>query len=224
MVNEIYQTQEETMFGNPSPHVVVGTTSPQFIPRDDGGKPIRPGEDYLLVQVHSAQAAFRGSIWERVRRLIVTSQVGLNHPILGTESLKAIQRSREVSRNHAEQLGLSPNLIKLIPAATTHVSVSIEFILDKENRLQALAGLINDDSFVAAVSLAPGGAMVAKTVGGLAQKVITSFMPAEERQPILQFSGDFNLATSELRDGYYAILGTRDAENPLSTPLPTLKI
>jgi hypothetical protein len=133
-----------TMFNRINqPNLITGTTAPIFIPHGPEPKTIRPGEDYFLVQIHSAQAAFTGPIWERIRQLIITSQVSLNHPNLGNEPLRAIQRSREVNRNRAEQLGLSPNLIKLVPASMTHVSISIEFILDKENRLHALGGLIN---------------------------------------------------------------------------------
>jgi hypothetical protein len=106
----------------------------------------------------------------------------------------------------------------------THVSISIEFIMDKENRLHALSGLINDDSFLTAVSLAPGAAMVSKTIAELAEKVITTFLPAEERQPILQFSGDFNLVTGKLQEGYYVILGTRDESKSFPDLLPSLRI
>jgi hypothetical protein len=213
------------MLGIPEerPYAITGTTPPIYIPRDSG-QVVQPGRTYFFVKVHSAQAAFTGAVWEKVKRLIVTSQVNLHHPSLGSEGLRAIQRSREVQKNRAEQLGLSPNLIKLVPAVMPQVGVSIEFILDKENQLAALGGLINDDSFLAAVSLAPGAAMVAKTVGGLAQKIITSFVPAQDREPILQFSGDFNLAASGLQEGYYAILGTRDEHNPLPSPLPKLEV
>ncbi len=207
-----------------TPPVIIGTTSPIFVPRGSEARTVRPGQSYIVVQIHSAQAVFAGSIWERVRRLIITSQVSLNHPSLGAEPLRAIQRSREVGRNRAEQLGLSPNLVKLTPVTMTHLSVSIEFILDKENRLAALGSLINDDSFLSVLSLAPGPAMVAKTIGGLAQKVMSSFLTAEERQPILQFTGDFNFGGAELQEGYYVILGTRDEQNALPTPMPPLAI
>lgn len=201
----------------------TGTTTPVFIPRD-GGRPVRVGANYFALQVRSAQAAFRGRIWEKVRRLIVVSRVSLNHPLLGDRPLQALHRSREVQRGRAEQLGLSPNLINMVPATMDRVSVSIEFILDKENKLVQLAGLINDDSFLTAVSLAPGAAVAARTVGGLAQKLLDTFFQAEERQPILQFAGDFNLASGDLQEGYYAILGTRDDRNPLPRPLPKLSV
>lgn len=205
----------------------LGTTAPIFVPRGAGPAPVEPG-DYFWIKIHSAQAAFRGSIFDHVKQLLVTSKVNLNHPVLGNEDLRAIQRSRDVKKNSAEKLGLSSNLISLVPATMTHVSLSIDFILDKENNLAKLGALVNDDTFIAAVSLAPGAVAVAKTIGGLAQKVVQTFIPAEEQQPILQFAGDFNLGMdageSALCDGYYVILGTRDEENPLPTAAPKLEI
>lgn len=208
----------------PAPYSQTGTTTPIYLPRDANETAVTPGESYFFIKVHSAQAAFQGSIWEQVNQLLITSQVSLNHSLLGPTPLKAIQRSRAVRRKQAEQLGLSPNLISLMPASMTHVSVSIEFLLDKKNRLVDLAGLINSDAFLATVSLAPGAAMVAKTIGGLSEKIIQTFLEPTEQQPVLQFNGDFNISANDLRDGYYVILGTRDANNPLPSPLPTLSV
>lgn len=212
------------MFNTTKPYAPTGTTPPIYLPRDPGTPPATAGESYFFIKIHSAQAAFRGSIWEKVNQLLVTSQVSLNHTLLGPGPLKGIQRSRAVRRQQAEKLGLSPNLINLVPATMTHVSVSLEFLLDKKNRLSDLAGLINSDAFLAAISLTPGAAMVAQTIGGLSQKIIQTFLDPAEQQPILQFNGDFNIPTRNLQDGYYAILGTRDAANPLPSPLPALSV
>jgi hypothetical protein len=148
--------------------------------------------------------------------------------VLGNEEIFAIQRTREIRKNTAYQLGLSPNLISLVPATMSRVSISIDFVLDKENSLAKLGPLINSDSFLAAVSLAPGAAAVAKTIGGLAQKVIQTFIPDQEHLPILQFAGDFDLggAATErgLQDGYYVILGTLNKQDPLPKPLPKLEV
>jgi hypothetical protein len=53
--------------------------------------------------------------------------------------------------------------------------------------------------------------------------VIETFLPPAQRSPILQFSGDLNIADG-LQDGYYVILGTRDDRNPLPSPLPALEV
>jgi hypothetical protein len=51
---------------------LIGTTEAIFIPLEPEPKIIRPGQDYFFVQVHSAQAAFRGSIWERASHRFAT--------------------------------------------------------------------------------------------------------------------------------------------------------
>lgn len=204
-------------------YVPTGTTSPIYIPRGPEPKTIRPGEAYFFIQVKNAQAAFTGPFWEGVNSMIVTSQVNLNHPILGNEPIRAIQRSISVKKERAEQLGMSPNLVKLVPATMSNVSLSIDFVLDKENHLASLAGLINDDAFLSAISLAPGAAAVARTVGTLSQKLLQTFLKPEEREPILSFGGDLNIADG-LPDGYYVVFGTRDEKNPLPNPMPKLEV
>ena len=203
----------------------TGTTAPIYIARDSDSQAIRPGE-YFWIKIAHAQAAFYGSIFEQTRQLLVTSKVNLNHPILGDEEIFALQRSRAVRRQRAEQLGLSPNLVSLVPATMDHISVTIDYVLDVKNHLATIGGLINDDSFLAVLSLAPGAVAVAKTVSGLAQKLIQTFVPAEERRPILQFAGDFNISpdADDLRDGYYIILGSRDKAFPLPVDPPKLEI
>jgi hypothetical protein len=193
----------------------TGTSPPIFIPFDTNPQQVRSSEDYFVIQIHGAQAAFRGNIWESVKSLVVASQVNLNHPSFPENGVRAIQRSREVKRNRAEQLGLSTNLVNLVPAVMPHVSIAIDFILDKENRLNVLAALINSDAFLAAVSLAPVSATIARTVSGFTEKIINTFIPAHEREPILQFAGDLNLAGGRVFEGYYVILGTRDDETGL---------
>jgi hypothetical protein len=204
--------------------MTLGTTSPIYVPRKQLTKPLRSGEGYFWVQVHSAQAYFGGPIWERAKGLVVTSQVDLTHPSFHQGGVHAIQRAREVKRNHATQLGLNQVLVDIVPATMSTVSVSIEFLLDRENRLGDLAGLINSDSFWSAISLAPAAALVARTLSNLAQKVIQTLLPVQESVPILQFNGDFHLGGEGLVEGYYVILGTTDANHPLPSPYEKLLV
>lgn len=206
-------------------YITTGTTEPIHIPRTDS-KTVSLGNVYFVVKLASAQAAFTGSVWQRVKQLVVTSQVDLNlqgHPTLG-DPLQAIQHARRVNKGRAEKLGISPNLINLIPAMVSHIMISIEFVLDTKNSLAMLAGLINNKAFLSAISLAPGAAMAARTISGISQQIIQTFMEPEERKPILQFRGDLNIATDELKEGYYVILGTQDKQYPIPRPLPTLTI
>ncbi len=194
----------------------LGTTTPIYVPRSsEPERPILPGNSYFYIKIHSAQAAFRGSVWDRVKRLIVSSKVSFNHSKLGNKPFKALRTYREVKKNYTEKLGLSPNLVSLIPATMTHVSVSLEYVLDKENLLYKLGNLINQETFISAVSLAPGAAAIAQTVGEISQKLVETFLEPKDREPILEFGGDFNIDGESLKDGYYIILGTRDPSNPL---------
>ncbi len=215
------------IFGNQSvPYARTGTTPPISIKRNPmiDPKPVRAGKDYFLIQVIAAQAAFHGNIWDQVEQLVVTSQINLNHRNLDNRALRAIQRTRRVEKNQSQPLGLTPNLISLVPAAMSNVTISIDFIVDKKNRLAALGGLINSDSFSTVLSLAPGASAIAKTVAGLADKIIQTFIPAEDSKPILEFGGDFNIGTESLQDGFYVIIGTKDEQTPLPEPDSKLEI
>lgn len=212
------------MFREQGPHDITGTTTPIYVPGDPEPQRIELGKDYFFVQVHDAQAAFTGSIWAGVENLVVVTNVGINHKILGNDNLCAIQRTRSVVRNRAERLGMRPNLISLVPAIMPDFSISIDYILNQKNYLHDLTGLINSDAFLATVSLAPGTALIAKTISNLASRVIETFVPAQERKPILQFSGEFNLAGEGLNAGYYVILGSTDPHDPLPSPLPKLTV
>jgi hypothetical protein len=204
----------------------VGTTPPIFVPRGDNPAVVKPGQ-YFRMQIVGAQAAYRGSVFERAQQLVVTSRVNLHHDALGRHEFEAIQRQRQVQRNQSVQLGLAPNLIDLVPATMSSVSVSIDFILDVQSQLSQLSKLINGDKFLSAISLAPGALAVAKTIGGLADEVLNTFVPEQRKQPLLQFAGDFNLAegaANAMRDGYYVILGSADEKTPLPVPWPRLAV
>jgi hypothetical protein len=215
------------LLGNqPIPYARTGTTPAIPIRRDPKvtPEPVRAGKDYFLIQVAAAQAAYRGAVWDQVEKLVIVSQVNLNHKNLDNRGMCAIQRTRKVEKNQSQPLGLCPNLISLIPAVMPSVTLCIAFLLDKKNRLALLGGLINSDSFLSTLSLAPGASAVAKTVAGLADKLLQSFLPAEETKPILEFNGDFNIATGSLQDCYYAIMGSKDDAEPLPEPGASLEV
>jgi hypothetical protein len=204
----------------------IGSTSTIFVPRNEKPeKYVELGKNYFLVKIHSAQAAFSAPIWKKVNNLIVTSSISLNHPILGSEPIRALQFSRIVKKDSAEKLGSSKNLINFMPAIMQHVSISVEFILDTHNRLADLSKLINTGVFVTSISLGPGATTSAKTISQISQKLIDTFIPeADQRQPILQFNGDFNIPAKELKDGFYVIIATRDPKKPLPDSSATIEV
>lgn len=204
--------------------ISIGTSAPIFISSAHSPEPIRVGSEYFTIRMHGAQVAFVGSIWSKVRSVLISTQVNLHHPVFGERGLRSLQQVRAVRPNVDEQLGLGVNLVDLTPAVMPQVTLTIDFFLDKENRITQLGSLINKESFAAALSLAPGGVAIAKTVSALAGDIIQTFIPAQEQEPVLQFTGDFNLATGGLVQGFYAILGSRDIDHPIPSPLPAFTV
>jgi hypothetical protein len=209
-------------------YLTIGTNpTPYYVPFNDAPETIQTNQGYFCIQIVGAQAAFTGSFWTGAQNLAITSQVNLNlgeQHNLGNQDLRSILLYRALNKNTAVQLGFSPLLIDFIPARMKHVSVSIEYLVNTKNYLKDIVGLITDKDLFSIVSLAPGAAMAAKTLGGLAEKLISTFVPAEERKPILQFSGDFDLAAEGLKEGYHIILGSHTTDNPLPTKPPEFTV
>lgn len=201
----------------PNFYPIIGTTQPLFVPFDPPAV-AKTDQGYLRIQVCGAQAVFTGGLFERADRLAVMSQVNLHlddSQPLGEQDLRAIVDYRVIEKNRAVQLGISPTLVDFVPARMKRISLSIEYWADTQNYLGKLAGLIADKELLATISLAPGAALVASKVAAVASKLINDFIPEKERKPILAFSGDFDLAAQGVQSGYYIILGSHTATNPL---------
>ncbi len=210
----------------------TGTTAPIYVPASDSPKAVEIGQNYFWLQVKAAQAFFAddsffrqylGFSLDKIKSIVVTSRIKVDAPALN-ETAYGIKHARDLKRGTPELLGLSPNLINLTPATLTQASVSLEMLVDTENQLARLAGMINSDSLFTPLSLAPGALAVAKAISALAQKTIQAFIPPNEQKPILQFDGDFNFAAGAALEGYYVILGTRDASAPLPPPSAKLEV
>lgn len=210
----------------------TGTTAPIHVPASDSPAAVEIGRNYFWLQVKAAQAFFADDSFfrqylgfglDKIRSIVVTSRIKVDAPAL-SETAWGIKHARDLKRGTPEMLGLSPNLINLTPATLTQASVSLEMLADTENQLARLAGMINSDSLFAPLSLAPGALAVAKAISALAQKTIQAFIPPNEQKPILQFDGDFNFAAGAAQEGYYVILGTRDASAPLPPPSAKLDV
>ena len=195
----------------------TGTTPPIFIPNAGSSRTVMVGKNYFFIQILNAQVAYFGPVWQQVQGLAVVSKVDLSHKALGCV-VRAIQQTRSIKRDQPEQLGISHNLVDVVPASMERVSISLDFILDRKNRFVTLSKIINEGGLFSAISLAPGAALVAQTLSKLSQQLIENFIPSEDQQPLLRFSSDFSLAGDGLKEGYYVILGSQDSNNPLPSP------
>ena len=191
----------------------IGTTSPIYVSKTAAARPLQQG--YFFIKFHSAQAVFDRSFWHPVRQLVVASRVALKRGTAEDPEVPALQRSRAVAPGQAENLGLASNLIDLTPTTVVKASIALQFLADRENRLAALSGLIESNSFMSVVSLAPSAVGIAKALGGLTTKILSTFFAEEDQKAVLQFACDFNFVGEGEKPGYYVILGTRDPGKPL---------
>lgn len=197
----------------------LGTLTPIYVP-PDATPPvakIAKNQGYFLIRIHAAQASYKGTFWQNLRnapkQVLVTSTVQLQPWI--NEPLPQIQAARRIRPNQAVQLGLRANLIDFIPAILDKVSIKLSLILDQKDRLAALSGAINGSGFLSTISLAEPTMATVKALGSASRAVLDAFLEAEAKKPILEFAGDFNIGTDDLRAGYYVLLGTVDEVTPL---------
>jgi hypothetical protein len=203
--------------------VVLGTDS-ITVPKAGVTKPILVNEGYFAIRVAKAQVAFRGNLWDRVDQLVVLSKVTIDHPAFGSEPITTIQATRKVEPNQAFRLGLATDLIALMPASFNKVRVQIDFVLDKKNRLAALANLIDDKTLITALSLAPGVGDIARRVSTVSKSLINTFLPLQEQEAILKFEADLDISAGGLSNSYYVIVGTKDEKNPLPSNMSELTV
>jgi hypothetical protein len=227
---EAASTREETPVPKTAPRATFGTAGPVHVPYPEGAEPavarLGPDGGYFLLRIHSAQAAYTGTAWGNFwrpsKQLLVTSRVQL-HPVV-REALGGIQVARRLRGNQVLQLGLRPNLIDLVPTTVERVSVALEFLLDRKDRLKALAGAINTSNFLTTLSLSEPVLATAKAVGSVAGQVLDAFLDEADKQPILEFTGDLNVGAGDIPAGYHVLLASTKGGKPLPRPLPALAV
>lgn len=201
---------------------IIGTSTPIFVPLDPAPSvsEIRKGEGYFLVRIRAAQASYKGVFWTNMinppRQAIITSQVQI-HPGI-EQPVEHLQVARRMRANQAVQLGLRSNLIDWVPANMDSLKLTFTLLLDRKDRLAALSQAINGSSFLSPLSLSEPALATAKVLGNVSRQVLDALLEPEAKTPILEFKGDFNVGTDDLRAGYYVLLGTTDGGSPLPSP------
>src|ERR1043166_1798673 len=97
-------------------YVSIGTSAPIYIPSAFSSEPIRVGVDYFCIRICGAQVAFVGSIWSKVRSLLVSTQVNLHHAALGERGLRSLQQARAVKQRVDEKIGFFVFLFEFMSA------------------------------------------------------------------------------------------------------------
>jgi hypothetical protein len=214
----------QTIFSaHTSPIAQVGTSPALLVPGRQDAITISPGSGYLLVKIRNAQAVFKGSFWEQAKTLVVTSNVSTRNGGAADHAAFGIQRTIPIKKNASQLLGLNVDLTHLLPAKMETLSVAVEYIVDKQNCLGLVSELVNASSLLVSLSFAPGAAATAKAVGGISQKLLRTFLPQEERKPVLRFEEAFNLSAG-VRSGYYVVFGSSETSQPLPHPASKLEV
>jgi hypothetical protein len=106
-------------------------------------------------------------------------------------------------------------LTDFIPATVDKVSIKLNLLLDQKDRLESLSNAINNSGFLTTISLSEPVLATAKALGKASRCILDAFLEAETKKPILEFTGDFNVGTPDLRSGYHVFLATTDKGSPL---------
>jgi hypothetical protein len=198
---------------------VVGSRTPIYVPPTPAPPvpAVQKDKGYFLIRVHAAQASYTGGFWTNLRnavkQVIVTSQVQV-HPG-AEEAIRHLQVSRRIRPGQAVELGLRSNFTDWIPTVVDKIAIDLAFVLDREDRLGAIASAINGSQLLSTLSLAEPALATARALGTATKVILDGFLAPESKTPILEFKGDFNVGTQDLRAGHYVLLGTVDAATPL---------
>ena len=183
-------------------------------------KEITAGQCYYLVGLKAAQVVATGPWWKRLlsksSKVIFASDVSIFGANVEVEGIKGLNHVEPITLGPPKQLGLDVNLISLVPALGDGVRVMIELVLDQQNRLHLLENVINGGAFTKAVSLAPAKLAAAKAISAVAMQVVNALLPMKDQETIFRFIKDFNFLTGGFHSGYWAFIGTRDEDYPLS--------
>jgi hypothetical protein len=203
---------------------VVGVTPAIYVNSSSLPKPrtINKRKDYLLIQVESAQAAFRGKPWNNVRKFVVLSKVNLNITSGSKFSEVINQELYNVQPNACNKLGFSnKTLVPHVPASMDNISITFDFLTDVESKLKQFADLINTQAAKDLFSLTPVGAY-ANAGSKVIQAIQNTYWLGITNNPILSFKGEFDIQAKELNEGYYAIISATDEHSPLPPGNPEL--
>ena len=198
----------------------VGTT-PMVSLDKPNSRSLSPGEGYFRVRLHSAQAVFDGGLWRAAEQLVVTSNVELHSPPFDDAAVSAIHRVGRIQSGVPEQLGLTHDLVDLVPATMERLTVAVDFLVDTKSRFAPLLNVVNSGAFSAVVSFAPGGVAVAKSLTAVSKALAQELLGDDAQQPILRFVADLSVVSGEVSDSYRIFLGSRSTRWPLPRPLPS---
>jgi len=199
----------------------LGTTSAIFVPTTDKTTAEQKGSGYYFrVRIKGMRAAYFGGFWQKVKDLVVTSQVSI-----GGNPVTTIQHVRAIKKNNPDVMNANIDLIELTPASMVNAHIKVSFIAETSNKFQTLLQMLGggtDTSTVASpLSLDPATAAVAAKVSTIASTLLSTLSDSSDSSTtdLLDMEEDLSPAVGDVRDGYYVMFASEDPKYPLPASL-----
>lgn len=169
-------------------------------------------DSYFLVRLHDAQAFFEAGWLVRPGCVILSSVVESSfqpdQPALSLHQIATIQK------NTPCRLGVNTNLTDWLPArAADTLRITLKYTVVQDTPFKDLVEQMGQAGLVAKVSLLRPDWAVAVKVSEIAGRLLSYLLREGSQHEVFSLVLDLNL--SDLRTGYYAVVGSRkDAEWP----------
>ncbi|HEU5227451.1 MAG TPA: hypothetical protein VFU49_06525 [Ktedonobacteraceae bacterium] len=193
--------------------MATGVSRCYYPTQPDPRYPLVCDECYFLLKIHDTQAFFPANRWQQAQYLLFTSSVESSFfPGNPTQSLHKLT---SLKTNVAAHLGVSTNLTGWLPAREQDtIKVTINYTVKRGAPVKELVEKMQQLHIESVVSLVrPDMAVAAKTSQIVAQvlgNLLSSFLQEDEQTEI--FALEMNRNLSDLKAGYYAVLGAMTNE------------
>jgi hypothetical protein len=169
--------------------------------------PLSPDESYYLINLHQAQAYFRGSALVKPAFLTLSSVV--ESPFQPGQPLKSLYQVTTFRKNQSFRLPINVNLSGFLPARTADaLRITMRYIVTRDNPFQKLASKIKDVNLVAKISAVSMEMAVAAKVSEVTATLLSYLLQEGGEDTIFELVTDFNVA--DMKSGYCYLFGSPD--------------
>src|SRR5579885_153765 len=193
--------------------MATGVSRCYYPTQPDPRYPLICDDCYFLLKIHDTQAFFPANKLQQARYLLFTSSVESSFfPDNPTQSLHKLT---SLEANKPAHLGISTNLTGWLPAREQDtMKVTINYTVKRGAPVKELVEKMQKLRIESVVSLVrPDMAVAAKTTQIVTQvlsNLLSSFLHEDEETDI--FALEMNQNLSDLKAGYYAVLGAMTNE------------
>jgi hypothetical protein len=165
---------------------------------------------YFRVQLHHAQAFFKAG-W-LTEPGFVTLSSSVESSFQPGSPIQSLHRISTLQKNTPCGLGVGTNLTQYLPVRPSDsLRIAIKYTVSQDKPVQNLLTQMQQTGLVAQLSLARPDWAVALKVSDVAGKLLSYLLREGSEHDIFDLKIDLNL--SDLKTGYYVVLGSKNDEN-----------